>query len=88
MKWNKQTKEIFNYSLAMFMIVFGVGLTIAGFIVPPLGEISASVLTGLGESLTFAGALLGISLHYSNELTSFKNKVNERLRDENLEDIK
>lgn len=87
MKWSKETKEKINYILACLMIVFGVGLTIAGFIVPPLGEISASVLTGLGESLTFAGALLGISLHYANELTSFKNKVNERLRQENLEDI-
>lgn len=87
MNWNKQTKEIFNYSLAIFMILFGCGLTIAGFIVPPLGEISASVLTMLGESLTFAGALLGISLHYSNELTQFKTKVNEKLREENLEEV-
>lgn len=79
MTWDSKTKEKINYGLAAFMMIFGVGLTIAGFIVPPLGEISAGVLTALGESLTFGGALMGISLHYSNELTTFKRQIEKEI---------
>ena len=50
---------------AVVMIVVGAGLLIAGFIVKPTGEIHPSVLTALGEILTFAGALFGINANYS-----------------------
>lgn len=49
---------------AVVMIAVGAGLLIAGFIVKPTGEIHPSVLTGLGEILTFAGALFGINANY------------------------
>ena len=38
----------------------GIGLSIAGFYVPPTGVISGSVLTLVGEFLTFFGAVFGI----------------------------
>ncbi len=46
------------------MVAVGAGLLIAGFIVPPTGEIHSSVLVAVGEVLTFAGSLLGIDYHY------------------------
>lgn len=49
---------------AILLIVVGCGLLIAGFIVPPPGEIHNSVLIAFGEILTFAGALFGIDYHY------------------------
>jgi uncharacterized Tic20 family protein len=49
---------------AVALIVVGVGLLIAGFILPPMGVIDASVLTAFGEILTFVGALFGIDYHY------------------------
>lgn len=49
---------------AVALIVVGVGLLIAGFILPPQGVIDASVLTAFGEILTFVGALFGIDYHY------------------------
>ena len=49
---------------AIFMIVVGCGLLIAGFIVPPLGVIDNSILIAFGEILTFVGALFGIDYHY------------------------
>lgn len=55
---------------AIVLIMVGCGLLIAGFIVPPPGEIHNSVLIAFGEILTFAGALFGIDYHYkykSNE---------------------
>ena len=49
---------------AIFLIVVGCGLLIAGFIVPPPGEIHNSVLIAFGEILTFAGAVFGMKYHY------------------------
>ena len=56
---------------AILLILVGCGLLIAGFIIPPPGEIHNSVLIAFGEILTFAGALFGIDYHY-------KYKANER----------
>ena len=49
---------------AVFLIVVGCGLLIAGFVVPPPGEIHNSVLSAFGEILTFAGAVFGLKYHY------------------------
>ena len=49
---------------AFSMVIFGCGLLVAGFCVSPTGEIHNSVLLAFGETLTFAGALLGIDYTY------------------------
>jgi len=51
-------------SLAVIMVMFGMGLILAAFIVPPTGYIDPTVLTAFGEMLTFAGSLIGIDYHY------------------------
>jgi len=43
---------------------FGIALIITAFFVPPMGVIDPTVLTAYGETLTFAGALLGIDYKY------------------------
>ena len=48
---------------AIILIAVGCGLLIAGFIVPPPGEIHNSVLVAFGEILTFAGAVFGMNNH-------------------------
>lgn len=60
---------------AVFMVVIGAALMIAGFIVPPIGEIHPSVLTAIGECLTFAGSLFGINATYriKTERISYNN---------------
>lgn len=50
--------------LAVLLTVAGIGLLVAGFIVPPLGVIDSSVLVAYGEVMTFAGALLGLDYKY------------------------
>lgn len=52
---------------AVFLIVVGAALLIAGFVVPPRGEIHSSVLVAFGEILTFAGALFGIDYRYRSK---------------------
>lgn len=49
---------------AILLIVVGCGLLVAGFVVPPPGEIHNSVLVAFDKILTFAGALFGIDYHY------------------------
>ena len=60
----KRHKSAIQLCSAIFLITVGCGLLIAGFILPPSGEIHNSVLVAFGEILTFAGALFGIDYHY------------------------
>lgn len=50
--------------IACVLIIVGIGLLIAGFVVDPRGEIHSSVLVAFGEVMTFAGALIGVDYHY------------------------
>jgi len=61
-------KELNKLSLqlgiAVVLVIFGIGLIVASFIVPPLGVIDNSVLVAYGETLTFVGALIGVDYSY------------------------
>lgn len=48
------------WTAAVIAFLSGVGLCIAGFTVPPEGEIDGSVLAATGEFLTFFGSVFGI----------------------------
>lgn len=50
--------------LAVAMVLFGIALILVAFIVPPAGHIDPTVLTAYGETITFAGALLGLDFRY------------------------
>ena len=50
--------------LAIVLVIFGIGLIVASFIVPPMGVIDNSVLVAYGETLTFVGALIGVDYSY------------------------
>lgn len=52
--------------MSMILFLTGVGLLIAGFIVPPVGVIDPSVLVAFGEALTWVGAIIGIDYKYQN----------------------
>ena len=56
--------ESLQLFLAVLLVIFGILLIATAFFVPPTGEISASVLTAYGETLTFAGSLIGLDYHY------------------------
>jgi len=62
----KRRERQMQFTGALILIVCGVGLLIAGFIVPPVGDISPSVLVAFGEILTFIGSLFGIDYHYKS----------------------
>lgn len=68
-------KEKLSFTLCGMAFVMGFVLSVAGFCVPPTGEISGSMLTWFGMVLTFVGSLLGISTHYNVELEKIKKAV-------------
>lgn len=72
-------KEVIIYTLAVVTMLVGLTLLFIGLFIPPEGEIHGSVLTAFGSVCIFVASLLGISLHYANELDKFKNDVQERL---------
>lgn len=53
--------------MALTLFLTGVGLLIAGFIVPPIGIIDPSVLVAFGEVLTWVATIIGVDYHYRNK---------------------
>lgn len=54
----------YQFWLAVALVLFGVLLLIVAFFLPPAGLIDPTVLTAYGETLTFAGALIGLDYKY------------------------
>lgn len=57
---------------AIFMLLAGVGLSVAGFSVPPVGEISDSVLWFLAQCILYAGAALGVDVMIEHKIHDLK----------------
>lgn len=90
MKHRESYKELdFKNRVAVItcLLAFGLGwsLTIVGFIVPPLGEVSDSVLWILGQALLYTSAVLGVGM-YTQSL--IKNGINGIRRDLRLQEEK
>lgn len=73
-------KDVLIYSLAILTLGAAFVLLFLGMYIPPEGEIHDSVLTAFGLILLFVGSLLGVSMHYANELTKFKDKAFDIMR--------
>lgn len=54
------------------MLLAGVGLSIAGFCVEPVGHISDSVLWFLAQCVLYAGAALGIDVMIESKIQNRK----------------
>lgn len=57
------------------MLAAGVGLAIAGFCVPPTGDISDSVLMFTAQCLVYAGSALGINVYINSKFSDIKNQI-------------
>lgn len=67
-----KTRDIIVWIAACIAFLTGIGLCIAGFIVPPQGDISGSVLTATGEFLTFFGSVFGIGEYTKLQIEKIK----------------
>lgn len=60
-------KERLAIITALAAFIFGWGLSISAFIVPPMGEISNGILWILGQSLIYAASVFGITGYFNAE---------------------
>jgi len=69
------------------IITFSLGwvLVFIGFFSPPIGEISGSVLSTFGMSLSYAASVFGIGIYFSGQLRDFKRQVNRQLNKKDIE---
>ncbi len=80
----KETQNNIMVCSAVGMLIVGVSLNIAGFIVPPTGEISDSVLWVLAQSLIYAGSVFGVKSYIDGKVDDVKRKLeNKNDRPEN-----
>lgn len=84
MKWDKNTKDKISYCIASLAFVFGMAITVAGFIAAPMGVIHSSVLWVLGQCLTYSGAVFGVGLYVNNQKQEISSLMKKRQKD--LED--
>ena len=65
---------------AVFMLIGGLALAVAGFIVPPLGQIHESVLGIFAECLIYAGSIFGVTVYIRTKYTEMKTYLYESLK--------
>ena len=66
-----------QYISAVGMLISGVALSVAGFVVPPLGEISDSVLWFAAQTMIYAGSVFGVSVYVNDKFRSITEKLNK-----------
>ena len=64
-----------QYYSAIAMLICGVALTVAGFIVPPTGEISDSVLWFAAQTMLYAGSVFGVNVYVQDKFNSIQEKL-------------
>lgn len=70
-----------NQIIAIVLAIAGVVMIYLALFMPPVGEISDSVLWALGQLLTTSGALLGVHTHYNSKI----NKIEEQIKSKDHE---
>ena len=82
-KWSHlDIKTKIAYITAIFAFVVGWGLTIAGFIVPPVGAVTDSVLWILGQALVYAASVFGVGMYITSSVKGMKESIGKFMSDE------
>ena len=74
----KETKEEVQIYTAVGMLVAGVALSVAGFIVEPTGQIHESVLWFFAQCLMYAGGIFGIGVYVTTKFNHLVDKLKIR----------
>ena len=79
----KDTKEDIQICTAIGMLMAGVGLSVAGFIVPPTGQIHDSVLWFFAQCLMYAGGIFGIGVYVTTKFNHLVDKLKDKEENKN-----
>lgn len=72
---NDLVKEWTIFASGLVVLIAGIALSFIGIYIPPIGEIDASILTLVGEFLTFSGSALGIGSYTTIQIQKIKHSV-------------
>lgn len=78
---NAETKDWIKFISSIMLLVAGVVLIFISIYLPPIGEIHTSVLTVIGEILTFVGAVFGIGEYSAIQIAKINNKTEDKKED-------
>ena len=78
-----RTKTTAQTLSAFLMLLSGVALNVASFAVPPVGELSNSVMTYMGEALIYAASVFCLTVYANFCMVRLERRVaNDGRRDE------
>jgi hypothetical protein len=64
---------------AVIAFVLGWCMSIAGFWIPPIGEVADSILWILGQALLYAASVFGVSAYFRSETVQLKRDMDRHL---------
>ena len=82
MKFEREHRIFVQYATAVGMLASGVALTVAGFMTPPVGEISDSVLWFAAQTMIYAGSVFGVSIYVNDRISGLKDRINKLEKEE------
>lgn len=78
----RETKEDIQVWTAVGMLIAGVGLSVAGFLVEPLGIIHDSVLWFFAQCLVYAGSIFGVYIYVNGRVQNALKDFTERNKED------
>ena len=75
-------KQKTAYITAIVAFVIGWFLVIAGFYMPPEGEVSYSVLWILGQALIYTASVLGVTMYFNSQMVKFRAETRRYIKEE------
>lgn len=78
----RETKDKIQYGSAVMVLVAGVGLSIASFVVSK-GEIHESVLWFFAQCLMYSGATFGIAIYITDRFKRIETKLFDNKKQDN-----
>lgn len=72
-------KDRVAYATALASFVLGWILIGIAFIVAPIGQVDASVISVFGMALVYTASILGVSLYWSGKFNDFSQRVQNEI---------
>lgn len=82
----KETRESVQITSAVAMLAGGFGLSVAGFLIPPVGVIHESVLGLFAECLVYSGSIFGVTIYIQSKYAEIRNFVERKIEERNEKD--
>lgn len=75
----KEYIKISQVISAYVLLLLGFALCVAGFCVPPVGEVHSSVCGVFGECLIYAGSVFGLSIYINGKFSTMGEELLKQL---------